>query len=140
QSSWPCGGGVRSAPPTLQLSDRPFQIAVQTRWEDRSMRRIARARRPWWLACALMLSIGCGAGQTARPADPAQAQQALHAVLDAWKAGEKPEDLARRTPSIHVSDVDWRSGFRLVNYKAGDTGRLVGFDMNYPVVLELKDP
>ena len=61
-------------------------------------------------------------------------------MLDAWKAGETPEDLAKRSPPIHVKDVDWSGGFRLVSYKAGDEGKLVGYDMNYPVVLELKSP
>jgi hypothetical protein len=86
------------------------------------------------------MSGGCGAAQSAHTSDPAQAQQALHAVLDAWKAGEQPADLEKRTPPIHVKDLDWLDGFRLVSYKAGEEGRLVGYDMNYPVVLELKSP
>jgi hypothetical protein len=93
-----------------------------------------------WLAAPLLVSLGCGAGQTGRPADPAQAEQALNAVLDAWKRGEPPDTLARRTPPIHVSDLDWTGGLRLERYKADQAGRLVGFDMNYPVVLQLKGP
>ncbi|MHC5543393.1 hypothetical protein ACYOEI_34655, partial [Singulisphaera rosea] len=73
-------------------------------------------------------------------ADPMRAQEALQKVLDAWKAGETPEALATRTPPIHVSDGDWRSGFRLVGYKAIGEGQLVGYDMTYPVTLELKSP
>jgi len=58
----------------------------------------------------------------------------------AFTASTKPEDLEKRTPPIHVKDVDWNGGFRLVSYKAGEAGKLAGYDMNYPVVLELKSP
>jgi hypothetical protein len=107
------------------------------------MQGIVRALRPWWVAGAWLLwfvSSGCGAGDTAQPADPGQAQEALRAVLEAWKAGETPEDLSKRTPPIHVKDVDWTSGLHLVSYQAGETGQLVGYDLNYLVVLELKSP
>jgi len=96
-------------------------------------------RRPWWLAVPLMLCLGCGSGQSARPTDPGQALQTLRVVLDAWKAGETPQRLESRTPAIHVADPDWSAGFSLVGYQADSAGRLVGYDMNYPVVLELKD-
>jgi hypothetical protein len=88
----------------------------------------------------LMFACGCGFESGGQAADPGQAQVALRAVLDAWKAGEKPEDLEKRTPSIHVKDVDWHGGFQLVNYKADEEGKRVGYDMNYPVLLELKSP
>src|SRR5436305_1999971 len=101
---------------------------------------MARMVRWHGLVAALMVSLFCGCGTSGIPSDATKAQEALHIVLDAWKAGEKPEGLARRTPSIHVSDVDWKGGYRLVGYKAELEGRLVGYDMNYPVVLELKDP
>lgn len=101
---------------------------------------ILHAPRTWWLAGAFCMSLGCGAGGTSHPADPAQAHEALRAVLDAWKAGEKPEDLEKRTPPIRVKDLDWTEGFRLVSYRADADGRLVGYDLNYPVVLELKSP
>jgi hypothetical protein len=89
---------------------------------------------------ALVLIAGCGLGERAEPADRDQAQKALQTVLDAWKAGEKPENLENLTPPIHVKDADWRGGFLLVGYKADQEGRLVGFDINYPVILELKSP
>lgn len=102
------------------------------------MTRTELSRAPRWLAGVLLLATGCG--QSGRPADPGTAETALHAALDAWKAGASPADLARRSAPIHVSDVDWNGGLRLVAYKAGDAGRLVGFDMSYPVVLQLKGP
>ena len=99
-----------------------------------------RALRPCWIATALAISAGCGVGGGAHPADPDQAQEALRTMLDAWKAGGKQEDLANLTPPIHVKDTDWNGGFVLVSYTAGAEGKLVGYDMNCPVVLELKSP
>jgi len=97
--------------------------------------------RPWRLAAVLILALGtagCG-GPAATPADPADGRKALQAALDAWKGGEKPDALAQRTPSIHVSDGDWKSGLLLESYKADDEGKLIGSDLNYTVVLELKN-
>jgi hypothetical protein len=104
------------------------------------MRWTVRALRPCWIAGALVISVGCGMGGDAHPADLNQAQEALHTMLDAWKAGETQEDLGKRTPPIHVKDVDWNGGFVLVGYKADADGKLVGYDMNCPVILELKSP
>ncbi len=98
------------------------------------------ALTPWVGTVALLLSSGCGPGGHPPPADAAQARAALLAALDCWKAGERPEALARQSPAIHVKDMDWDGGFRLVAYRADADGRLVGYDMNYPVVLELKSP
>ena len=61
-------------------------------------------------------------------------------MLDAWKSGEKQEQLEKLTPPIRVKDKDWTDGFLLVGYRAGEDGKLVGYDMNCPVVLELKSP
>jgi hypothetical protein len=96
-------------------------------------------RQPLWLAGVLILVLGCGGcGPSASPSDPAEGRKALQTVLDAWKGGEKPDALAQRTPPIHVTDGDWMSGLRLQSYKADDDGKLVGSDVNYNVVLELK--
>lgn len=101
---------------------------------------IRRAIGTCWVAGILLSSIGCGGGPAPSAADPRQARTALRAALDSWKSGEKPEDLARRTPPLHIKDVDWTGGFQLVGYDASTDGKLVGYDMNYPVVLELKSP
>ncbi|WP_165232059.1 hypothetical protein [Aquisphaera insulae] len=96
-------------------------------------------RRPRWPAALLILlgTAGCGIG--AKPSDPTDGRNAIVTVLDAWKAGEKPEALAQRSPSIHVADSDWKSGLTLQGYDANGEGKLVGSDLNYKVVLELKD-
>jgi hypothetical protein len=104
------------------------------------MNGFVRALAPWAGAGLLLIASGCGVGGQPQPTDSEQARAALRAALDSWKAGEKPEVLARQSPAIHVKDVDWDGGFRLVAYRADADGRLVGYDMNYPVVLELKSP
>ena len=86
-----------------------------------------------------VFAAGCGGGPTGRPADPAEAKTMLTDALDAWKAGETPGALARRSPPIHVSDDDWTAGFRLQAYQAGKA-RPFGYDLGYPVTLELKGP
>jgi hypothetical protein len=101
---------------------------------------IIRALRPWWLAGSLIVLAGCGAGGAAEQADPAKAQEALRAVLDAWKSGAKLQELEKRTPPIHVKDLDWVGGFKLTSYQADASGKLAGYDMTYPVVLELESP
>jgi hypothetical protein len=104
------------------------------------MRGMVRALRPLWLAGLLMALSGCGSEGSAHQADPTRAQNTLHAALDAWKSGGKPEELEKRTPPIHVKDLDWAGGFKLVGYQSGAEGKLVGYDMNYSVVLELESP
>ena len=103
-------------------------------------------RRPPWPAGGLMLTtilmsiLGSGGcNPTARPSDPGEGRKALQATLEAWKGGEKPEALAGRSPSIHVSDGDWKSGLLLKSYRADDEGRLIGSDLSYSVALELKN-
>jgi hypothetical protein len=96
-------------------------------------------RRPSWLAGVLSLAIGCpGCGGPAA-SDPAEGRTALLAVLDAWKGGDSPDALAKRSPPIRVSDGDWMAGLRLQGYRATDEGKLVGSDVNYSVALELKN-
>ena len=68
------------------------------------------------LFMASIAVTGCGE-PSATPSDPAKAVVALKSVLDSWKAGETPETLSGRSPSIHVVDLDWEQGYKLVDYK-----------------------
>jgi hypothetical protein len=101
---------------------------------------IVRTAASLWVAGVLLTASGCGLHATPQPADSTQAQAALRAALESWKAGEKPDHLEELSPPIHVKDVDWVGGFRLVDFKADAEGKLVGYEMNYTVVLELKSP
>ena len=94
---------------------------------------------PSWLATVLIMVLACsGCAGSASPSDQVEGREALRTVLDAWKGGETLEALAQRTPPIHVSDGDWMSGLRLQGYEADDEGKLVGSDVNFNVVLQLK--
>jgi hypothetical protein len=109
-------------------------------------KQITTPRQDAWLEClpvlilivVLALVLGGGCAPSARPSDPAEGRKALQATLDAWKGGGKPDALAQQSPSIHASDGDWKSGLVLQSYQA-DEGQLVGSDLNYSVVLELKN-
>ena len=101
-------------------------------------RTATRCQRPQ-LAGLMILVLGCGGcGQFGSPSDPIEGRKALTAALDAWKGGEHPATLAKRSPPIHVADGVWLSGLRLQSYKADDEGKLVGADVKYRVALELK--
>lgn len=86
---------------------------------------------------ALILIAG-GCGESARPSDQEEGRKALQTALETWKSGGNPDALAQQNPPIHASDDDWKSGLVLQNYQA-DEGKLVGSDLNYNVVLELKN-
>jgi hypothetical protein len=97
-------------------------------------------RRQPWLAGVLILAVGsAGCGSSATPADQAEGGKALQTALDAWKGGKTPDELAKQEPSIHVADSDWKSGLVLKDYKTDGEGKLIGADLNYSVVLELRD-
>ena len=101
---------------------------------------IARTAGAVWIAAVLLTASGCGAGATPQPSDSAKAKAALRDALESWKAGKTPEDLKTQSPPIHVKAVDWAGGFRLVNFKADAEGKVAGYDVNYPVILELESP
>jgi hypothetical protein len=95
----------------------------------------------WFLMAAsalLCFLAGCGLGPSPHPSDPDQAKTTLHTVLESWKAGATPESLASQSPPIRVHDLDWNEGHALVSYQTTSEPRLVGYDVNYPVILELK--
>jgi hypothetical protein len=100
----------------------------------------ARKTGPFWMAGVLLMASGCGLGAAPQPAESAKAQAALQAALESWKAGETPERMETLTPPIHIKDADWGGGLRLVAFNADARGRLVGYDMNYAVDLELRSP
>lgn len=63
---------------------------------------------------------GCGSpdegGRVDPTSTPERAEQTLRLVLDAWKAGQKPDALQRGAEAIAVHDSLWRSGKTLADY------------------------
>lgn len=101
-------------------------------------KRTASSRQPLWLAGALVVMLACGGCGASAPSDPDAGRSALQAALEAWKGGENSDTLAKRSPPIYITDGDWMSGLRLSSYQAENNGNLVGSDVNFKVVLELK--
>src|SRR5512144_3159526 len=122
----PGRAGLCLPEPTQGLREGNHKVQLRDHREQIDMKAILQTIRPCRLMGTLAVFSGCGTGATAHPADPAQAHEALRTVLDAWKAGEKPQDLVKRTPPIQVLDLDWQGGFTLIGYKADAEGKLVG--------------
>jgi hypothetical protein len=80
--------------------------------------------------------VGCGA--KAQPADSSTARNTLQRALDAWKAGESPEDF-QKSGSVTVSEPLWDKGTRLVKYDLQDKEEPAGFDLRFTVKLSLED-
>jgi hypothetical protein len=96
--------------------------------------------RPRALALLAALAVGCGSGSAPPPpSDPAQAETALRAALDAWRQGQKPAALQDRSPPVHVADEDWLAGRRLGGYRVEGAGRPAGPGLRFAVRLSLGD-
>ena len=63
------------------------------------------------------------------------AESTLVKVLDAWKSGQKPDELAKQSPKIVAQDMDWVMGAKLAEYKV--TGNNVPKDANLISEVEL---
>ena len=67
-----------------------------------------------------VLAFGCAPGEVRPQADADAARALLTQTLDAWKAGQKPEDLRSANPVVYVTDEDWSAGRRLTGYELVD--------------------
>ncbi len=90
------------------------------------------------LAALLFGLTGCSEAPIA--SDPNRAATILTEALDAWKKGEAPAALADRSNPIHIADHEWSNGYKLIGFTAPGEARVSGFDLTYPVVLELRGP
>lgn len=66
---------------------------------------------------AIVLLAGCAGSTVPPPVDPADARQQLTVALDAWKAGEPVDALARRDPPVVFVEPLWEKGTRLLDYE-----------------------
>jgi hypothetical protein len=84
--------------------------------------------------------VGCGDPGLQAPAEPAQAREALCAVLEAWQRGDSLQSVRTGTPAVQVHDRDWAAGLPLARYQIVSEGERAGLDMRYRVVLTLQPP
>ncbi|WP_148598318.1 hypothetical protein [Aquisphaera giovannonii] len=92
------------------------------------------------LCVSLAVAAGCdaGGGPGRGSVDPEAAKRLLVEVLDAWKAGGKPEDLARKSPPVTVGEEEWQAGSQLVSYELAPGERAVGSALSCVVELSVK--
>lgn len=88
----------------------------------------------------ILMFAGCGSGEAhGGPVDPKIAQDSLRIVLDAWKNGEKPDQLQSPPRKITAQDLDWLKGMKLVEYKVLDDATPKGTNLWVSVDLTLAD-
>lgn len=81
-----------------------------------------------------LITLGCGPG-TPPPVDQAKAMKALGLALDAWKKGEKLEDL-KQSQSIQMVEPAWEKGLKLKRFQIDEAdAKPAGFDLGVPVKL-----
>jgi hypothetical protein len=66
-------------------------------------------------AVACLLVVGCGRSNA--PTDVPSAKAALTAALECWKAGQSPDSLRQRSPSIIMVDDAWQKGDKLESFE-----------------------
>jgi hypothetical protein len=92
------------------------------------------------LSLAALPLVGCGGQRHAAPVNPEQARESLRTVLESWKKGEGPDQLRQGVPSITVQDIDWQTGYKLLDYQIIGDGKYDDANLRCPVKLTLKDP
>lgn len=94
-----------------------------------------------WGLVALFAAALVGCGGAHKPPAKSDAEAAVKAVkdcLEAWKAGEKPDALAKRKPLIRVADEDWLQGVPLDSYEMVGAVQELGLQIRCTVLLHLK--
>jgi len=88
------------------------------------------------LACLLALA-GCGPSQMKIAGSENDAIEVLKIALDAWKSGEKPDDLQAESPPMYVQDEDWAQGRSLKDFKPHDQPKEFGGEWRVTAMLTL---
>ena len=88
------------------------------------------------LACLFALA-GCGAGPMQAAGSEDEALDFLTAALDAWKAGQKPDELRDENPPMYVKDADWVQGRSLKEFKPHATPKENGGEWRVMAMLTL---
>lgn len=90
------------------------------------------------VAGLLIAMAGCGGPTTLKPRGGAEdAVEATTSALAAWKSGQTAEELLTDLDII-ATDMDWKSGSKLVDFKADKTANLDGINWQVNAVLTLR--
>lgn len=87
-----------------------------------------------------LLSLGCRQPSVKDYVpDDAAARAALTTALDAWKEGNRPDQIGASDPAVQAQDIQWRDGQKLVAYEVVGTASAPTDDPNrrYTVKLTL---
>jgi hypothetical protein len=90
----------------------------------------------WGLLGTLML-VGCSTGPVELAGDEDGARTLLSSALDAWHAGQGPDELRGENPAVHVADEDWQAGKKLKAYQVTGTPLEAGGHWRISAVLTL---
>ena len=93
-----------------------------------------------FLLMVLCLATGCTGQQHAAAVNPDLARKSLREVLDSWKRGDDLAAFRQASPSITVQDMDWTSGYKLLDYEIVGEGKYDDANLLCPVKLKLQDP
>src|SRR5947209_4835905 len=85
-------------------------------------------------------AAGCAREKLAGPVDPKLARDSLRTVLESWKRGDPPDQLRQAGPPITVQDLDWKAGYKLLDYEIVGEGKDDTANLRCPVKLTLRDP
>lgn len=89
------------------------------------------------LAATLAL-VGCGGPKVISASGSAEdTKKVLSTALDAWKAGQKSDQLQSGKPVMYVADEDWRAGTTLKAYQLSGAPEQRGGHWRVPAVLTL---
>ena len=88
------------------------------------------------IVALMATTFGCDTSARSLHLDEMQARESLATSLDAWKAGQRPDDLK---PDIIIGEWDWKGGKTLVDYEVLSNEKNDGTNLHIPVRLTLKD-
>ncbi len=90
------------------------------------------------LGLAGMLTLaGCGGSPMNAAGSEDEAIEVLTAALDAWKSGQKPDELRQDSSPMYVKDVDWTDGRSLKAFQAPDVAKENGGEWRVTAMLTL---
>ena len=92
------------------------------------------------LTIACFSLSACSKQKHAAQVDQKVAQESLRTVLESWKKGADLASLKQGSPSITVQDLDWKTGYKLLDYEIIGDGKFDDANLLCPVKLKLVDP